>query len=519
MGLCMTNATSNFGMQLDSVRNDREICRNKAENQSAGSVAAIGAGETKSRFERLEQAVVAQHETLGRLLSVENEKLNNAVRTVSGLHGFVTTEHEYFHKALKALNDMASLSFEQVHQVIEDLNNQINEMQGMLLPEAARSTLTADELAARPEFNGRWRCLGRTGTPWTPGYKIRGIAPYRGGVVVTLAGTDIGEVWHWCNETWQPLAHQLDVPWHPGDHPNGIIEHDDILYVAVAGEKGGVYAYKDNRFERLGEACMEFPEFAGLKGVYSIVHFAGDIWVGCDFNAEIYRYQDGLWQRMAGAGEHGSWDPSFGYGNGYCLIEQAGMLYCGIALPASGKLPAPVWRYDPTATPHWQKVTPHRTGEDWVSKQTVYVLDFALLGDTLATAVTRPRLVLGTTPSLFGYSNGKWRALGKRPYPKLMSESQIWNSLTDWRGHLIVGCGDVGRKMASVWLLDKQSDKWVQLGGDGCNGSWESDNASFMAEKERTGGQWVYSIKAINDRIYAGFAGYHGGAELWEYST
>lgn len=375
------------------------------------------------------------------------------------------------------------------------------------LHQRASQPLTLATPVRRSPFSeaGVWEKIGGTPDDWGHGYKIRGLVEFEGELFVTVSGgAKDGTVWSYDGQRWKCRLEG------PGCDVNALVVANDRLYLALAGNTGGLYRLDPDGFRRI---LFEQEPGPGSIGGYSLGVYQGAVYLGCDCPPNLYRLVEGKLRCVAGQGQDDSWSAAHGYGSVYVITTYRGDMYVGLARTTYGPLSASVWSFNGVS---WSEIGGNGIRKSWIHPHICYVLDLVEYQGLLVAALTRPKSLPGCASSLYAFDGATWRPLVADELPGLYSQSHIPNHMVVWNQRLYVATGDIYRRVTAIWELQEQG-RWRQVAGNTEFPAWQTSAERVASTASRSTGHWIYRMALYGDALYAGLSGSLGGAELWRY--
>ncbi len=325
--------------------------------------------------------------------------------------------------------------------------------------------------------------------------QVRAMTSGNGELFIGLAGTVPGsaEVWKLADSAWvrqsrftalKVLALQTDAAGN--------------LYVGIGTPHSAEVPGR-------GDAAVWRIDIAGKKSrlrsfpnrdmIYSLVWHEGKLHAGTmtedrPGTAEIWRFDDPGWTRIAGRGING-WPADNTYAAVYEMWVHDGTLVAGTFSRTMGD--GDVLRFEDGC---WT---------DLEIPETIIALSFETYQGQLIATVSNAG-ERHANPVFTLQTDGTWRPLGTAPDE--WEGAYIPNHLVVDGTDLYLGMGGV-RGTLSVWKYDGTT--WVKLAGDGVSGSWDDPLVDRGAE-------WIYRLARHRGKLYAGLAsdGVPFQAQVWE---
>jgi len=206
--------------------------------------------------------------------------------------------------------------------------------------------------------------------------------------------------------------------------------------------------------------------------------------------AEIWRFDDPGWKKVAGSGING-WPTDNTYAAVYEMSVHDGSLIAGTFGRTMGD--GDVLKLK---------------GDQWIdldAPQSIIALSFETYRGQLVAAVSNSG-ARHPNPIFALQTDGTWQPLGVGP-PE-WKNAYIPNHMVVKGDELFLGVGGKPGTL-SVWKYDGVS--WTKIAGDGIHGSWKDPLV-------RKGAEWVYRLTFHRGKLYAGLASDRSPfrAQLWE---
>lgn len=338
---------------------------------------------------------------------------------------------------------------------------------------------------------------------WSDGHaSVESSIAYGSDVYVgTGNSTGDAEVWKWNGSTWSKVGGDgLSGSWMDAMYEGvySLATNGTALYAGLGLTQGDAEVWTCN----LSTNCSSWTKIGGdgngPGGTYvsSMVTHAGSLYVGTTASAggaDVFKYEgNSTWTQVGGDGLRSSWAVST-FEAVSALRSDGANLYAGLGTTTGD---AEVWSWNGTA---WTKIGGDGVGGSW---NTNYELVNALhsFGGSLYAGLGSG----ANDAEVWRYSGGAWTQVGGDGLNSSWSSSNHTNVYTFANDgtNLFAATGN-GSGAAEVWSWNGAT--WVQIGGDGINGSFSTSIVSTL----------LY----VNSKLYAGaWSSTAYGSAYWEYS-
>lgn len=312
------------------------------------------------------------------------------------------------------------------------------------------------------------------------------------------AGAKVGgagaELWRFQGERWEQVGGL-------GGEGDWASADQDNVY-ALAWHDGGLMVGMQSHFTNYG-----LPQNAPERE-HSLSGYDPSL-----ANGEIYQLKDGVWTRVAGRGQLGSWDEDHEVTWVYTLCSLGRDLYAAIVRHGVKGLRwvGEVWRL---RSGRWEQIGGEGVGGSWQLDESNIVTSLIAYQGKLVIGYNCQDAV--NDPDRFGNvwvwnpETETWYDLSlpaSCPDESILPDQSSFNASAIWDGHLVIagGCADpIGR--AGFWVLSP---------ADGCWECLRYPSGSHPEVDAQTQDAYGYSMTIFEDDLMVGCKGPSGTAHLW----
>ena len=288
---------------------------------------------------------------------------------------------------------------------------------------------------------------------------------------------------------------------------------DSRRWELVGGEGDNGDWYSDAYDHVYALAWHQDRLYAGMQGFLS----AGDSYQPEQGNAEIFRFDAGRWELVAGEGENGSWKSNSAAMWVYQLLSVGDILYAAIGRRSarSDGWIGEVWRF---ADERWERIGGEGERGSWNPDCVNLVTSLVEYQGKLIIGFNTPDVTLrqGAFGNIWAWDPGveRWLALCQSVEDtddELVKSQTMFNTSLVDRGHLVLG-GGAPHTLGTLglWSLDVAANRWRCFAGPGMRRFASPEDAALWNE-----GRYAYSMAHFRGDLVLGVKGYEGTGHFW----
>ncbi len=319
---------------------------------------------------------------------------------------------------------------------------------------------------------------------------------YFGGSLYAGLGSSANdaEVWRWNGTDWTKVGgDSLNSGWTTNFELVAAFANDGTnLYAGIGSSANDaeVWRWNGTSWSKIGGDSLNSGWTTNYETVRALYWHGSTLYAGLGDSTgdgEVWSWNGSAWTKIGGDSINSGWNSDYEYV--IAFSHDGSNLYAGLG---SGNGDGEVWSWNGSS---WTKVAGDGVNGGWTAAQ----------GDVIYTLTSSGTTIFaGTYDSagsgyVYEWNGASWTRLGGQ------YENNSWGYygqgsvevLFSARGNMYAGLGSVAGA-AQVWRWN--GSQWTIIGGQGINGSWESDTFELVTSMTTYGGNLVVGLgSSAND--------------------